>query len=223
MPRRALVIATGASVEEVGRVARADDLVIGADGGVDVVLAAGLHPALVVGDLDSASASALARADAAGARVDRRPPDKDESDLELALAAAVAAGAPAVHAVLADGGRLDHQLANLLVLASARWSAATVTATVGRASLWVVRDHLALPLPVGAAGALQAVGAPADGVRTTGLRFPLRGERLEPLAARGIANEVVARLATVEVEGGVVLVVSSEPGRPDRAQPDQAV
>lgn len=161
---------------------------------------------MVVGDLDSATAADLDDAAAAGAEIVRHPTGKDESDLELALFAAMARGASSITVHLADGGRLDHQLANLVVLASSRWQSAQVSAWVGDNRVWVVRGHLELPLPNGAAVALQAVAGPAT-VTTTGLAFPLEGEVLRPTEARGIANEVADAPATVRVDDGVVLVL----------------
>src|SRR5690242_14035395 len=59
--------------------------VIAADGGLDHAYALGLPVDLLVGDLDSVSAAALARAIAEGVTIDRHPAAKDETDLELAL------------------------------------------------------------------------------------------------------------------------------------------
>lgn len=203
----ALVVATGAPVEAVAAADRAD-LVVAADGGIVALLAAGRSAHIVIGDADSAPSAALDEAAAAGAEIRRHPAGKDESDLELALAAAVEAGATSIEVVAGDGGRLDHQLANLAVLASPRWSA-TIRARIGEHRVWVVRGRVELPLAPGDHVALQAVGGPADDVRTAGLRYPLDAETLDPFAARGIANEVVARPAEVEVGRGVVLAISS--------------
>ena len=203
-----LVIATAAEVVGV-READSADLVICADGGLDVAAAAGRHVDLVVGDFDSVSAEALAAATTAGVEIERHPVDKDESDLELALAAAVerAAGEIVVH--LGGGGRLDHQLANLLVLASPRWATAEVSAVIGIGRVWVVRGRRALPLASGEPLALHAIGGPAHGVRTRGLRFDLHGESLDAMVARGIANEAAAEAPVITVDSGVVLAISS--------------
>jgi thiamine pyrophosphokinase len=50
-------------------------------------------------------------------------------------------------------------------------------------------------------------GGAADGGRTTGLRFPLDGERLDAATTRGVSNELTANQATVTVDDGVLLVV----------------
>lgn len=207
------MIAAGAAVEPVR--AATPDAVICADGGVGVALAAARRIDRVVGDFDSATERELAEALAAGAQVDRHPIDKDESDLELALAAAVADGATEISVHLADGGRLDHQLANLVVLTSDRWRDARIDGWVGNSRVWVVRDSLVVPLGIGDPVAIQAVGGSAI-VSTSGLAFALTSDALHPAEARGIANRVVSIPATVAVGEGVVLVLST-PNQPAQA------
>jgi len=198
------VIASGAATRPVAELVA--DLVVCADGGVAVALASGRAVDLVVGDLDSAEPADLATVEAAGGTISGHPVDKDESDLELALDAAAGRGASRITVHLADGGRLDHQLANLMVLASSRWSPSVVDAWVGHDRVWVVRDELETMLPVGELVAIQAVGGSAR-VTTEGLAFPLRDEQLAPTEARGIANRVLASPVRVAVRGGVVLVI----------------
>ena len=206
----ALVVASDAPVGAVRRAPQAD-LVIAADAGLEVLLQAGRPVDLVVGDLDSVSPEALSEAADSGAEIQQHPSDKDESDLELALAAAVSSGAQRVQVLLRDGGRLDHQLANLLVLASPRWRQADLDAVVGEHRVWVVYDgdERTVPLVAGEALALHAVGATAKGVTTTNLRYPLVRADLPPLVALGISNEAVADAPTIRVESGVVLAISS--------------
>lgn len=205
--RNALVVGAGAPLKAVESAPRTD-LVIAADAGLEVLLGAKRSVDLVVGDLDSVSEAALAAAAAAGIEIQRHPETKDESDLELALAAAIHHGARRIQVLLRDGGRLDHQLANLLVLASPRWQTAELDAVVGDHRLWVVRGERTLPLAEGEPLALHAVGGPATGVTTTNLQYRLTGADLEALAARGISNLVVAAPPTVRVASGVLIAIS---------------
>lgn len=206
----ALVVASGAPLSAVQH-APQTDLVIAADAGLEVLLQAGRPIDLVVGDLDSVSAAALSEATEGGTEIQQHRRDKDESDLELALAAAITSGARRIHVLLRDGGRLDHQLANLLVLASTRWRQAQLDAVVGEHRVWVVRggDQRTIPLVEGEALALQAVGATAEGVTTTGLRYPLTGADLPTLVALGISNRAVVDAPTIRVESGVVIAINS--------------
>ena len=92
--------------------------VIAADSGLDHAHAPRRRGRLVVGDLDSVDPETLAAAELAGTTVERHPAAKDATDLELALLAARDRGAREIVVVGGHGGRLDHFLANALLLAT---------------------------------------------------------------------------------------------------------
>ncbi len=186
-------------------------LVIAADSGVEHAHALGFHVDLVVGDFDSADPGAVEAAVAAGAELDRHPAAKDATDLELALLAARQRGADDVVVVGGHGGRLDHFLANALLLTSAEFSALHVRARMGGAALTVVRDRAELPGRPGEVCSLLPVGGPAYSVRTEGLRYPLDHETLHPGSTRGVSNEFLAATATVTLDTGVLLAVVPDP------------
>jgi thiamine pyrophosphokinase len=187
-------------------------IVIAADSGVEQALALGRGVDLVVGDLDSAAPAAIDAAVAGGAEVRSFPVDKNESDLELALGAARAGGARRVIVVGGAGGRLDHLLANALLLASPSFADVDVEALVGDARITVVRRGARLIGATGDTCSLLAAGGPARGVRTTGLRFPLHGEDLLPGSTRGLSNELTEPVATVSLEHGALLAVQPDTG-----------
>jgi thiamine pyrophosphokinase len=206
--RTVVVLAGGESVAAGARLPVTDtDLVIAADSGVHHARALGLHVDLVVGDLDSVDARELDAVVEAGATVERHPVDKDATDLELALHAAVDRGAERIVVLGAGGGRFDHFLANVLVLASPAFAGARVEALVGAARVVVVHDKAVVDGEPGDLLTLLPVGGPAEGVRTTGLRFALDGERLDAGTTRGVSNELTGNQATITVDGGVLLVV----------------
>jgi thiamine pyrophosphokinase len=203
---RAVVVAHG-EVDPADAVhARGADLVIAADGGTLHLEAWGIEPRIVVGDLDSLPPDTRARV---AARIERHPAEKDKSDTELAVERAVAAGADEVVVLGALGGpRADHALANTLLLALDR----------GRAGVRLVRGPLSIRLVRGGGRAdlggaegelvtLLAVGGDAAGVRTEGLRYPLRSETLRLGSSRGVSNEISAAGAWVSVGEGTLLVI----------------
>lgn len=206
--RTVVVLAGGEAVDPAVRALLPDpDLVVAADSGVHHAKALGLHVDLVVGDLDSVDRAALDDVVAAGARVERHAPQKDATDLELALDAALDRGATRVVVVGIGGGRLDHLLANMLVLASPVFAAARIEAIVGDARLLVVHDEEVIDGVPGDLLTLLPLGGPAVGVRTTGLRYALDGERLDAGSTRGVSNELTDTRATVSLTGGVLLAV----------------
>jgi thiamine pyrophosphokinase len=182
-------------------------VVVAADGGLDRATSLGLAVDVVVGDLDSVSQAALARAEADGLRVVRHPEAKDATDLELALDEAAALGASRVLVVGSDGGRLDHLLASLLLLASGRYAALELDALVGETLVHVVRGARAFRGAPGELVTLLPLGGAAVDVTTDGLEYPLAGETLEPGSTRGVSNVFAGRDARVAVGAGVLLAI----------------
>lgn len=208
---RTAIVVTGGVPVDSGLAAQLpqSDLVIAADAGLHAAHRLGLRVDLLVGDLDSVDATAVPD----DLAVERHPADKDHTDLALALRSAIARDARRVVVVSGGGGRLDHSLGNLLVLASPDYAALTVDAHIGDATVTVVRGERHMTAPVGTVVSLFAVGGPASGVTTAGLRYVLDDAVLEPLSSRGVSNVFAQPTASVRVDAGVVLAV--RPGAED--------
>lgn len=183
------------------------DVVIAADSGLEQAAGLGLKVDVVVGDFDSVDAGALAAAERAGATVERHPAEKDHTDLELALLAARRLGASRVVVVGGWGGRIDHALANLLLIGAPEFAALHLEAIGSGGRVVAVHDRAELAGSPGDLLTLLAVGQPAHGVRTQGLRYPLNGETLFPGSTRGVSNELVEANATIELTSGVLLAL----------------
>ena len=181
--------------------------VVAADGGLLRARSLGLDVDVVVGDLDSATPEAIAAAEAAGARVVRYPQAKDATDLELALDEAVALGGRRVLVVASAGGRLDHLLGSVLLLAAERYAALELDALVGDALVHVVRGERTMHGVPGELLTLIPLGGAATGVTTDGLEYPLRGETLAPGTTRGVSNVFLGTEARVTLERGVLLAI----------------
>ena len=210
---KAIVVAGGdAAPEDAARVADAR-LVIAADSGATWLEAQGIRPDLVIGDMDSVDPALLQRLAADGVEIERHPTDKDASDAELAVERAIGAGADQVVILGAlGGGRLDHELANLLLLADPAWRGTDLRivrgGTVARALHGGERQSLTAT--EGALVTLLPVRGDATGVRTEGLEYPLDGETLRLGRSRGLSNRVRRAPASVSLEGGTLLVIETD-------------
>jgi thiamine pyrophosphokinase len=194
----------------VVRALPADAYVIAADSGLEHAHAAGRAVDLVVGDFDSVDPVTLARAEAAGIPIETHPVDKDYTDLELALVAALRVGRPNLILVGIGGGRIDHYLANLLLLGHEQFAAVTIVAFAERTRISVVRDRIELQGAVGDLVSLLPIGGPAHGVTTTRLHWPLRGETLVPGEPRGLSNTFSSPTAEVSLTAGVLVIIQPE-------------
>ena len=193
---------------EVAQLLPDDAYVIAADSGLHTALALDRSVDVVIGDFDSVTAEALAAATTAGATIERHPVAKDQTDLELALDRALELTPARIVVVGGHGGRLDHFLANALLLASERYAAVAVQAYMGDGVVYVVRDAVDLRGREGDPLTLLPAHGSAHDVVTEGLRFPLRGETLHPGSTRGVSNEFVSTHASVRVGDGVLLAVA---------------
>lgn len=210
-------VATTAGLPEPARRAlerlRAD-LVVAADSGLHLATSLGWSPGLVIGDMDSVDPGALAHAVASGAEVRRHPVDKEATDLELALETVLAEEVDSVTVVGSDAGRMDHLIGGVLTLAAPRFSRMRVDAWLGGVHVCVVRDARQIMGRPGDPVSLLAVNGAARGVRTSGLRWPLYGELLEPGTSRGVSNEFLDDVAHVSIDDGCVVVVVPEEEQP---------
>ena len=204
----AFVVAGGELIEP-GRFApfaRAADLVIAADSGYDHLLAMGARPHLLLGDLDSISPAALADARNTGIPLETFAAEKDHTDTELVLREAVGRGARCVLACGVFGDRLDHTLANVLLLASPALRDTDVRLLDERQEVRLVRGDVHLRTQAGETISLLPVGGEARGVTTTGLYYPLTDATLQTGPALGISNVAKGEEAAVSLASGSLLL-----------------
>ena len=189
------------------------ELVIAADHGAAHARAWGWPLHLLVGDLDSLSAEEATLVTAAGVPVITAPAAKDETDLELALAHALARGASEIIICAALGGRTDHLLANVFLLARPELADVAVSLVDGRESIRLLRSGAQQPACLELQGApgdllsLLPLGCDAVGVTTAGLQYPLHDETLFLGQARGVSNIFTGARAGIALRRGLLLVI----------------
>lgn len=192
---RALVVANGVlpSADLLARLAEEAALVVGADGGGDAALAAGVRVQAIVGDLDSWRGVTDAGIEVV------RDADVDRTDLEKAVAFCISRGATRVDIAGAGGGRADHALANLSVLRAFR-DQADVRIVDDLFETRLVQGEARIEGVPGTVVSLVAVGR-CEGVTTRGLRWELTDRSLE-FSPYGVHNEVASEPASVRVRSG---------------------
>ena len=178
------------------------DEVYAIDAGFAHLEALGRECDVALGDFDSLGYVPTAKC------VSRHPVHKDKSDLELGLERAASYGFDEVVVYGALGGRLDHTLANLQLLARFAESGMSVTAIAPDYAVRVVVGPDVFELPSLDAGVVSvfAFTDEAHGVIERGMEYSLDDETLSARTSRGLSNELTGEPAAVAVEEGTLLV-----------------
>lgn len=222
-PGSTVVVVTGGDPPEPAVVTGLpdDSLVVAADSGGDTARALGLAVHELVGDLDSLSAAGLEDL-TRRASLEVYEPDKDATDLELAVAAALRHDPRRIVVLGGLGGRVDHELANLLLLSGQTTAGVSVVLHSGGAAVHVVRpgQPATVHRSAGALVSMLPVHGGASGVTTRGLRWPLHDASLPAGTTLGVSNELIGDRAEVTSAEGVLLVV--QPGTPAGVVPPRS-
>ena len=191
----------------------AGDYLIAADGGANHLLKMGILPEIVIGDLDSIDEDTLFELTSADVDIKQYSEDKDETDIELALGYAVELHPSAILIVGALGGRLDQTLGNLSIMTDRTLPEIDIHLDDGREEAFFYRasDGKGGQVEVhGRSGdtvSLIPWNGPVEGVATEGLKWPLYGETLYPYKSRGVSNVMLAELASIRFQSGLLLIV----------------
>jgi len=212
----AVVVFAAAPLEPTARLrarlsALGQPYVVAADRGATTALAFGYRPDVVIGDLDSIDEATLADLRRLGVAIDVHPRDKNATDGQLAVQVALQKH-PAQLLLLGflGGPRLDQALANVLLLVGVSIAAVLIDERNECVLVRPEAPYIWQTEPDEVVSLLPLSGD-AHGVRTDGLRWPLRGDTLRLGDTRGVSNEPIATAATVSIEQGLLLLTRHFP------------
>jgi thiamine pyrophosphokinase len=179
------------------------DLVVAADGGANRAFEKDVKVDWLIGDLDGALPSTLARLQKG--RV-KKIEDPYSTDLEKVMRFLKDRGVGRVSIIGAIGGRLDHTLGTLAVLAD--WGRVLDVRVIDEHfTTTLVKKKATIHAPEGTMVSLIAPGG-ASGVTTRGFRYELK-DRALPFSSLGIHNEVRTNPAEVRVKKGTLFLMQA--------------
>jgi thiamine pyrophosphokinase len=182
-------------------------LLIAVDGGARHLRAIDILPDMLIGDLDSITEEDRAWCEAGDVEIRQYPAEKDDTDFELALRFALGRSNGMVHVYGGLGGRLDHTIANISVLAGPAQVGRQVELRRGEERVFFVGQHIQITSPSGTLLSLLPWGEPCTGISTSGLRYPLDEETLFPEHSRGVSNELLTGTAEIRCRKGNLLCI----------------
>lgn len=165
-----------------------------------------VKPDLLLGDFDSYDMLDYEVDD--GVEVMRFPSEKDETDGELAVREVIGRGYKNLHIYGALGGRQDHVLGNLTLLAIAASLGANAVAISDSTTIYFVDKEFSSDMGEGTTVSVLPFLGDAHIMYAEGLKYPLRDEKLLQLSTRGISNVALGGAVKISVsEGGVFIFV----------------
>ena len=182
------------------------DFVIACDAGYIHAQRADIVPDVIIGDFDSYLGDLPG-----GVEIIRTKPEKDDTDTMMALKLAIRRGYRRIMLVGALGGRIDHMLANISLIAFAATKGADLQIVDGHHQIFAVRDgKRRVPRSSWRNLSVFAFDTECTGVTLRGVKYPLEGAVLTNTFALGVSNEFTKDIAEISVESGILIVVLSD-------------
>ncbi len=177
------------------------DFVIAADGGYRYLKELGIKPDIVIGDFDSLKFTP------SGENVILLPKEKDDTDMDAAVKEGLNRGFLDFVFYGATGGRLDHTLANLQLIAKLSQSGATAVIDGGDIMVTAITDSQ-ICFGEEAEGCVSVFSHTdiSTGVTLKGLKYELENSELKNTFSLGISNEFCGISSAISVEKGTLIV-----------------
>ena len=186
----------------------ASDYVIAADGGLKILISAGLTPDLIVGDFDSAPTTDW-REIYRDVPVVTFPTEKDSTDTELAIVEALKLPLETICILGGTGSRLDHTLANMMLLQRIE--------RAGKKGI-MLDDHNEISIIE--VGSHPVVKGPWQFfslvpisdvlvVTLSGFKYPLEEAHIDQASSVTISNEFLSNTGIVRIHSGRAFLILS--------------
>jgi thiamine pyrophosphokinase len=185
-------------------------LLIALDGGVKLLQCSGMLPDLWFGDLDSAKLEDIQALERKKVKIFRYPVEKDFSDFELALQyleqESISFAKVYLYGML--GGRIDHMLFNLALIKGLLPKLDSLCFCSSTLDIFLANSKQSLSFlsQPGRLISLMPFSEKVNIQSTSGLKYPLIQEVLQPISTRGLSNLSTGHEVTIEITEGNLLV-----------------
>lgn len=187
---------------------------IGVDRGVQIIIQAGLYPDLAVGDFDSIKEEDWEKIERKVPSLRRYKPEKDETDMELAIMWALEMKASNVKIFGGTGGRLDHFMANALMLGKFKQDYPDINF-----ELIDVQNNLSVHLPDSYEIkwdeekkfiSFIPIFSDVYGLTLEGFKYPLNHHHVPAGSSLCISNELIQETGHFSFEKGILMMIRSK-------------
>lgn len=185
---------------------RSKPFILCADGGANKARSYGITPDCIIGDLDSITPRT--RHFFSSVPVIHIA-DQNSTDLEKGLEFLLSERCRSAQIVGAMGERPDHTMANFSILMKYH-RRLSLQFLDELCTVEIIRKKIRFSATIGQQISLVPMNK-CIGIVTTGLKYPLRGETLQPGVREGSSNEAVKESVTISLTHGSLLLFRIQP------------
>lgn len=187
-------------------IAPENDYIICADSGYDYAVSANIVPDLLIGDFDSISAIPE------GLNIITLPIEKDVTDCVAAFDEGVKKGFKSFVLFGGTGGRFEHTLANVSLMAKASQSDISFVMLDEKHIFRSITDSsVKIERKENQQISVFAYGGRAFGVTEKGFHYPLWDYTLDPFdGALGTSNDIIEDIGEISVQSGTLIIIETK-------------
>ena len=186
------------------------EIVICADAGGRHALNLGIIPDIVMGDMDTISEEEIGRLKKEGVSLNRYSKEKDYTDTHLALCKALELGYEHIDMVACLGGRFDHSLANVMLLALPQVRKMDIRILSPTQEIFLVKSDMKFKGQKGDTFSLLPLSENVAGINFSGLYYQLSKGELEMGVPIGVSNLLLEEEVKIKVSKGLLLGIRTK-------------
>lgn len=208
---KALIVLNGniLDLNALEKAGKESDFILCADGGTNYCLKASLMPDMVIGDLDSISKDSLKVIYDNNVPIEKFPIKKDATDSELSIDYLISKEVTDITLVGAIGNRMDHTLANILLLNKLHEKGIKGKIIDESNTIYLVDKELILTKEEDSFISVIPITNFGSTVTLKGLEYELNGVKINFGSTYGISNRIIGDEAYIIVHEGACLVFVS--------------
>jgi len=208
----ALIIGSGSNLDKKVYVLENinADYVICADGGLEKVEELEVTPNIIIGDLDSVDKLVLKKYLDIGVELIKYPSEKNYTDMELSIEHAVEKGYKDIVLVGATGTRLDHTIANIMLIERYYKKGIYIKIIDNNNCIQIVDKNLEIANKKDYFVSIVPVTDSIKVISLLGFKYPLNNVNVNRGSTLCISNQIMNNKGNIEIDKGVALAFISK-------------
>lgn len=208
----ALIIASGNNIDK--KIFESENIafeyVICADGGLEKAEYLNLSPNIIIGDLDSVNAFVLKKYRDMDIEIVKYPAEKNFTDMELAIEYAVDKGYKDIVLIGATGSRLDHTVANTLLIEAYFKKGVKIKIIDNNNLVQIVTNKMEIKYKQNYFVSIIPTTDRIEGITLEGFKYPLNNVNVNRGSTLCISNQIIEEKGIITLNKGNALVFVSK-------------